>query len=210
MQKQQCNPTTALFIPQIHTNSWKITAKLLRRKSAWQKSNFMLYWLLFSVLNQNLLLPNSKGNSKPSRAWLSSSSTLLIPSVLPAPGAAQLCLWLSRSCLIWNFSSSHRNSGDPPTAPAGGAGEGARGAASARLCDLLGEGEREANRMTLFVCEEEWKHEGCYFRLSMDWNKDTEQRTKNILLNFKLPGTRLGQQTELRSLRFTSVVSTLV
>lgn len=38
----------------------------LRRKSAWEKGRFMLYWLLRSGLNQNLLLPNSempKGHS---------------------------------------------------------------------------------------------------------------------------------------------------
>lgn len=29
----------------------------------------------------------------------------------------------------------------------------------------------------------------------MAWNIDTEQSTKNILLNFKLPGTRVGQQS---------------
>lgn len=70
---------------------------------------------------------------------------LLIPSALPAPRAAQLCLWLSQSCLIWNFSSSHRNSGDPPQLQLEGAGQ------EHTVCDLFREGDRQTKWLYLSV-----------------------------------------------------------
>lgn len=124
------------------------------------------------------------------------------PCVLPsqegkvstASGTAQFCLWLSRSCPIWNFSSTHRNSGDPPTPPAGGTGK-EHVAQRVRAC-VNCSGGGDANRMSLFVCEEEWKHEGCYFSLVHGLKYgDSTQSTKNILPDFRLRGTQLGQQT---------------
>lgn len=65
--------------------------------------------------------------------------------VPPAPGAAQLCLWLSQSCLIWNFSSSHRNSGDPPTPPAGGAAKERAGQRAHACVTCSGRGRGKQN-----------------------------------------------------------------
>lgn len=78
-------------------------------------------------------------------------------------------------------------------------GEGARCAACTRVCKLLGAGGwwgGDANRTSLFVCEEEWKHQGCYFSLVHGLKYgDSTQSTKNIFSDFKLRGTQLGQQT---------------
>lgn len=50
--------------------------------------------------------------------------------------------------------------------------------------------------MPLFVCEEEWKDEGCYFSLvhGLKYGAST-QSTKNILLDFKWRGIQLRQKT---------------
>ena len=63
-------------------------------------------------------------------------------------------------------------------------------------CVWTARGVGDANRMSLFVCEEEWKHEGCYFsRVHGLKYGDGTQSTKNIMPNFKLRGTQLGQWT---------------
>lgn len=115
----------------------------LRRKSAWQKSSFMLHWLPLSGLNQNLLLPNSEmpigqGHLHPPpssfqvfcqpleqhssasdsarAAWF---GTFLLPTgILEIPPQLQLKRALGRS---------------------------------ARVCDLLGEGEKQTQWLYLSV-----------------------------------------------------------
>lgn len=73
-------------------------------------------------------------------------------------------------------------------------GKGACCAACVRVCKWLEGGD--VNRMSLFVCEEKWKHEGCFFSLVHGLKYgDSTRSTKNILPNFKLRGTQLGQQT---------------
>lgn len=193
-------PTTDPSTPQIRTNSWRITAKKIEF-AVWggnqpeRKVDLCCMATAFRIKSEFI---TSKLRDA-ERAQPSPSSTLLIPRVLPlgkgrhqqppaqhsSASESARAAWFGTFLLPPEFWRS-------PTAPAGGE-EKERWAANTRVRPA--QGGEEPNKMNLFVWEEEWKHGGCYFRLPMAWNIDTQQSTKNILLNFKLPGTWLGQQS---------------